>query len=73
MINSHVAAKSIYIRIFAGTDRMHKRDWMAVGSWVGIAFALWVVAWIIAMAIPVFSDLLTLIVCLHLWYHPLKF
>ncbi|KAJ5559769.1 Amino acid transporter transmembrane [Penicillium frequentans] len=64
VINSHVAAKSIYIRIFAGTDRMHKRDWVAVGSWVGIAFVLWVVAWIIAMAIPVFSDLLTLITAL---------
>ena len=42
---------------------MHKRDWVGVSSWVGIATALWIVAWVIAMAIPVFEDLLTLIVC----------
>ncbi|KAJ5113272.1 Amino acid transporter transmembrane [Penicillium angulare] len=64
VINSHVAAKSIYIRVFAGTDRMHKRDWVAVSSWVGIAIAPWIVAWIIAMAIPVFSSMLTLITAL---------
>jgi hypothetical protein len=57
-----VAAKSIYIRLFAGTDRMHKRDFAAVGSWVGIAAGLWLVAWIIAEAIPVFNNLLSLIV-----------
>lgn len=62
VINSHVAAKSIYIRVFAGTDRMHKRDFVAVGSWVGIAAGLWLLAWIIAEAIPVFNNLLSLIV-----------
>ncbi|KAJ5397455.1 Amino acid transporter transmembrane [Penicillium cosmopolitanum] len=64
VINSHVAAKSIYIRLFAGTDRMHKRDFAAVGSWVGIAAVLWLVAWVIAEAIPVFNNLLSLITAL---------
>jgi hypothetical protein len=41
---------------------MHKRDFTAVGSWVGIAAGLWLVAWIIAEAIPVFNNLLSLIV-----------
>lgn len=41
---------------------MHKRDLMAVGSWIGIAVALWVIAWIISTAIPVFSNLLSLMV-----------
>lgn len=41
---------------------MHKRDFTAVGSWIGIAVALWVIAWIIAEAIPVFSNLLSLMV-----------
>lgn len=68
VINSHVAAKSIYIRIFAGTDRMHKRDFAAVGSWVGIAAALWLLAWIIAEAIPVFNNLLSLIVKIPIPY-----
>ncbi|KAJ5242977.1 Amino acid transporter transmembrane [Penicillium citrinum] len=64
VINSHVAAKAIYIRVFAGTDRMHKRDFVAVGSWVGIAAGLWLLAWIIAEAIPVFNNLLSLITAL---------
>ncbi|RHZ57779.1 neutral amino acid permease [Aspergillus thermomutatus] len=64
VINGHIAFKYVYIRIFAGTDRMHKRDWVAVSSWVGIALSLWIVAWIIAEAIPVFSNLLSLITAL---------
>jgi uncharacterized membrane protein len=62
VINGHVASKAIYLRIFAGTDRMHKRDFVAVSSWIAIALVLWVIAWIIATAIPVFSTLLSLIV-----------
>ncbi|KAL4792198.1 transmembrane amino acid transporter protein-domain-containing protein [Aspergillus venezuelensis] len=64
VINGHIACKSIYTRVFAGTDRMHKRDLMAIGSWIGIGVALWVVAWIIATAIPVFSSLLSLMTAL---------
>jgi len=41
---------------------MHKRDLVAVGTWIGIGLILWIVAWIIASAIPVFSNLLSLIV-----------
>ena len=41
---------------------MHKRDWVAVSSWLGIAAGLWILAWIISAAIPVFSNLLSLIV-----------
>lgn len=62
VINGHVAFKYVYVRIFRGTDRMHKRDWLAVSSWIGIALGLWILAWIISSAIPVFSDLLSLIV-----------
>lgn len=58
----HVAFKAIYVRIFAHTDRIHKRDFIAVSSWIGIALSLWIVAWIIASAIPVFSNLLSLMV-----------
>lgn len=41
---------------------MQKRTLFSIGSWVGITFALWVIAWVIAEAIPVFNDLLSLIV-----------
>ncbi|CEL08358.1 Putative Neutral amino acid permease [Aspergillus calidoustus] len=64
VIYGHVASKYIYVRIFRGTDRMHKRDFVAVGSWVAIALCLWIIAWIIASAIPVFSNLLSLITAL---------
>ncbi|KAL4872265.1 hypothetical protein BDV12DRAFT_162614 [Aspergillus spectabilis] len=64
VIYGHVASKYIYVRIFRGTDRMHKRDFVAVGSWVAIALSLWILAWIIASAIPVFSNLLSLITAL---------
>lgn len=64
VINGHVAFKYVYLRIFQGTDRLHKRDWIATGSWIGIALALWIMAWIISSAIPVFSNLLSLITAL---------
>ncbi|RHZ72673.1 hypothetical protein CDV55_108967 [Aspergillus turcosus] len=64
VINGHIAFKYVYLRIFAGTDRVHKRDWVAVSSWVVIALSLWILAWIIAEAIPVFSNLLSLITAL---------
>jgi len=71
VINGHVAFKYVYIRIFRGTDRMHKRDLVAVGTWIGIGLILWIVAWIIASAIPVFSNLLSLIVYLLFFSPPL--
>ncbi|RJE23334.1 hypothetical protein PHISCL_04320 [Aspergillus sclerotialis] len=64
VINGHIAFKYVYVRIFRGTDRMHKRDWVAVCSWIGIGLSLWIIAWIIAEAIPVFSNLLSLITAL---------
>ncbi|KAK1145248.1 hypothetical protein N8T08_004401 [Aspergillus melleus] len=64
VINGHIACKSIYTRVFAGTDRMQKRDLVAIGSWIGIAIGLWIIAWIIASAIPVFSNLLSLMTAL---------
>lgn len=63
VIVGHVCFKTVYMRIFSGTDRMHRRDLVAIGSWVGIALLLWILAWIISSAIPVFSNLLSLIVC----------
>ncbi|KAL6714821.1 hypothetical protein ACLMJK_007081 [Lecanora helva] len=61
VINGHVAAKYIYVRLFRGTDRMSKRTWSSFGLWALIVLVLWIIAWIIAEAIPVFNDLLGLI------------
>ena len=61
VINGHVAAKYVYVRLFRGTDRMSKRSWSSFGLWALIVVILWTLAWIIAEAIPVFNDLLGLI------------
>lgn len=62
VINGHVACKYIYVRLFRGTDRMHQRGLVSIGTWVMIGLVLWTLAWIISEAIPVFNDLLSLIV-----------
>lgn len=62
VLNGHIAGKAIYLRIFAGTEHIHNRSFIGVGSWIGIAVALWLLAWIIASAIPVFNNLLSLMV-----------
>lgn len=49
--------------MFRGTDHMQKRSLLSLGSWVAIALVLWIIAWVIAEAIPVFNNLLSLIVC----------
>ncbi|KAL4806295.1 amino acid transporter [Aspergillus unguis] len=64
VINGHVAAKYIYVRLFRGTDRMHQRSFLSWGTWIGLALLLWVIAWVIAEAIPVFNNLLSLITAL---------
>lgn len=42
---------------------MHQRTLLATGTWVAISLSIWVIAWVIAESIPVFNDLLSLIVC----------
>lgn len=58
-----------YVRIFRGTELMHKRSFAAVGSWVGIILTLWIIGWILAESITVFNNLLGLIAALFAsWY-----
>lgn len=54
--------KYIYVRMFRGSEHLGSRSWYAGGCWVAIITILWVIAWIIAEAIPVFNNLLGLIV-----------
>jgi hypothetical protein len=62
VVFGHVACKYIYVRIFRGSAHMHQNSFLAIGSWVAIALGVWVVAWVIAESIPVFNELLSLIV-----------
>ncbi|KAB8217670.1 transmembrane amino acid transporter protein-domain-containing protein [Aspergillus novoparasiticus] len=61
VIIAHVGAKTIYVRLFRGTNRMNEYSLVSYGSWVLIVLILWTIAWIIASAIPVFNDLLSLL------------
>lgn len=62
VVLGHVACKYIYVRMFRGSDKMHRRSLVSIGSWVAICLGVWVIAWIVAESIPVFNDLLSLIV-----------
>ncbi|RAL14694.1 putative amino acid transporter [Aspergillus homomorphus CBS 101889] len=61
VIFGHVACKYIFVRVWRGSPQMHTNNPIVVGSWIGIALAVWVIAWVIAESIPVFNDLLSLI------------
>jgi amino acid permease len=64
VIYGHVAAKYIFVRVFAGTKHLVKRTTLGVVGWLGITAAIWIIAWIIAESIPVFSNLLGLVCAL---------
>lgn len=61
VIIGHVGAKTIYVRLFRGTNKMNQRSLVSYGTWVVIVLIMWTIAWIIANAIPVFNDLLNLL------------
>ncbi|KAK1148492.1 hypothetical protein N8T08_009497 [Aspergillus melleus] len=61
VVLGHVACKYIYVRLFRGSDKMHRRDLVSIGSWVAICLFVWLVSWVVAESIPVFNDLLSLI------------
>lgn len=48
---------------------MHQKTFLATGTWVAIGLTTWTVAWVIAESIPVFNELLSLIVCSILIYY----
>lgn len=69
VVLGHVAIKTIYVRIFRGTNVMHQRSFLGTGAWIGLTLAFWTISWVIAEAIPVFSDLLSLISALFVsWF-----
>ncbi|KAI5266802.1 putative amino acid transporter [Aureobasidium subglaciale] len=61
VIYAHVATKNVYVRIWRKTNVMNEKSFRSLGSWYGLTIILWVVAWVIANAIPVFSQLLGLL------------
>ncbi|KAH6840578.1 transmembrane amino acid transporter protein-domain-containing protein [Chaetomium sp. MPI-CAGE-AT-0009] len=64
VIFAHVAAKYIFVRVFSGTKHVAKRTALGRIGWLGITATIWIIAWIIAQSIPVFSNLLGLVCAL---------
>ncbi|KAA8910700.1 neutral amino acid permease [Sphaerosporella brunnea] len=68
VINGHVAVKYIFLRI-CNRETISSNSWRSWGIWIAILSVLWVIAWVIASAIPVFNNLLGLISALFLsWF-----
>lgn len=68
VINGHVAVKYLYIRM-CSKEMIRSRSWKSYSIWVAILSVLWVVAWVIASAVPIFNNLLGLISALFLsWF-----
>jgi hypothetical protein len=73
VVNGHVASKYIYIRIWSSTKSgvkvIQEKSKRAYLSWAATCTVVWVVAWIIAEAIPTFKYLLALVSALFSgWY-----
>ncbi|PYH29540.1 uncharacterized protein BO87DRAFT_447682 [Aspergillus neoniger CBS 115656] len=60
VVNAHVAVKSIYLRMFHGSNAMHSRSFGAISQWIAVCATLWFLAWVVAESIPVFNDILGL-------------
>jgi hypothetical protein len=65
VVNGHVAAKYIYIRVWSATKSgakvIQERSFRSWASWVAICTVVWVISWIIAEAVPSFKYLLALV------------
>ncbi|EAW13634.1 neutral amino acid permease [Aspergillus clavatus NRRL 1] len=57
VVNGHVGLKYIYFRLCHKSDLIHSNSWKSVTIWIVLGVSCWLVAWIIAEAIPVFSNL----------------
>ncbi|KAK4461729.1 transmembrane amino acid transporter protein-domain-containing protein [Cladorrhinum samala] len=64
VIYGHVAAKYLFGRFFSGTRHVAKSTKTGWIGWLGITFGIWVLSWVIAESIPVFSNLLGLVAAL---------
>ncbi|KAI0823591.1 transmembrane amino acid transporter protein-domain-containing protein [Trametes gibbosa] len=65
VINGHVCAKLVFIRIFrrngVHSKHMTSHSWTGWLTWIAICVAIWTLAFIIAEVIPFFNDLLGVI------------
>ncbi|EMD41739.1 hypothetical protein CERSUDRAFT_110316 [Gelatoporia subvermispora B] len=66
---SHVAAKLVFVRLFRGTPHIYSHTLMGWSVWTFLCFACTAVAFILATAVPVFSDFVGIAASLFAsWY-----
>ncbi|KZV69479.1 hypothetical protein PENSPDRAFT_633005 [Peniophora sp. CONT] len=54
---AHTAAKILFMRIFRGTPHIHSHTILGWAVWATLCFAAVAVAFVLAAAVPIFSDL----------------
>jgi hypothetical protein len=59
-INTTVVCRYIHGKVFANSTARHVNTPKGWATWLGLVFTVTVLAWIIAEAIPVFSDILSI-------------
>jgi hypothetical protein len=59
-INSTVALRYVHGRMFKNSVNRYIKTPMGWATWIGLVIVFTIVAWVIAEAIPIFSDLLSL-------------
>jgi amino acid permease len=62
VVNAHVGVKFVYVKLLhkREDDLMHQKGWRSYRIWFLMVSVSWLGAWLIAEAIPVFGDLLSL-------------
>ncbi|KAF2722415.1 hypothetical protein K431DRAFT_319626 [Polychaeton citri CBS 116435] len=70
VINAVIASKNIYKIVWrSNPDVMKEKSWRARSSWWAIIAILWVIAFVIAEAIPIFGNLLGILgAALCVWF-----
>lgn len=65
----HVPAKLVLVRLFRHSDHVHSHTYLGWITWTGLCFAGTAVAFIFAVAVPIFSFLIGLTAALFAsWY-----
>lgn len=59
-INTTVVCRYIHGKVFANSTMRHVNSPRGWASWLGLVFTVTMLAWIIAEAIPIFSDILSI-------------
>ncbi|CAG8948562.1 unnamed protein product [Penicillium salamii] len=61
IILSHISSKYIFVRLLQGSDHLTANSFRHWATWLSCTFGATIIAYIIASAIPVFNDLVSLV------------